>query len=795
MTDRSTYSRWVRRVLYFFPFQLLVLHFKKDHGLLVLWLLLFGFVTQGIGSKYGVPYLFLYPEYFGKVSFWSYAILGFGLGGFITAFNLYSYTMHAYRFPFIATLSRPFLKFNINNALLPVLFVLTYLFCSARVQSEKELLATGEIILNLLGFLLGIGLFLLIALAYFTRTNTDIHKMLGKDAEEHRAPEPMADIIAPMAPVQPKTRLERRRALRWFRMEQRTRKWRVETYLAHPFKVALARTSSHYDKDLLRSVIWQNHINGSIFEVVMVLSFVALGAFSNMRMFEIPAAASTFLLFTMLLMVFSAFNSWFKGWTMSVVIVVVVGLNLLSQRTERFLYDNQAIGLDYQAPPARYDRNTITAFALDTATANKDGRAMEAILEKWRAHNVLLEQAGQKPKLIVINTSGGGLRAMLWTFRCIQYADSLMSGTLMQRTALLTGSSGGAIGAAYYRQLYAASLSNDTIALQDRRYIDDMSGDMLNPLAFSFITNDMFIRYRRVTDGRFSYTLDRGHMFERRLNDMTRSMLTGRLDELADAERKAEVPVLVLSPASVNDGRRLVICPQPVSFLTCVRPGGLVKNEAEAEAVEFRRLFADQDAGRLTLLSALRMGASFPYITPVVSLPSVPAMRVMDSGVRDNYGYRNTIQYLMAMRSWIAENTSGVVMLQIRDTQKDLAVKAVGGSMFSRLLDPVGSVYNNFVRIQDQDYDLMLKQADAWAPFPIEMVDLQLRHDEADEISLSWHLTAIEKTQVLNAIRSTENRTAFARLKELVSGNPALLTQQAPGDTAPSLPLDRQMTR
>ena len=73
----------------------------------MLWLLLFGFVTQSIGSKYGVPYLFLYPEYFGKVSFWSYAILGFGLGGFITAFNLYSYTMHAYRFPFIATLSRP----------------------------------------------------------------------------------------------------------------------------------------------------------------------------------------------------------------------------------------------------------------------------------------------------------------------------------------------------------------------------------------------------------------------------------------------------------------------------------------------------------------------------------------------------------------------------------------------------------------------------------------------------------------------------------------------------------------
>jgi hypothetical protein len=52
------------------------------------------------------------------------------LGGFITAFNLYSYAMHGYRFPFIATIARPFLKFNINNAVIPGLFVLTFLWCS-----------------------------------------------------------------------------------------------------------------------------------------------------------------------------------------------------------------------------------------------------------------------------------------------------------------------------------------------------------------------------------------------------------------------------------------------------------------------------------------------------------------------------------------------------------------------------------------------------------------------------------------------------------------------------------------
>jgi len=520
----------------------------------------------------------------------------------------------------------------------------------------------------------------------------------------------------------------------------------------------------------------------------MVLSFVALGAFSDSPAFEIPAGASAFLLFTMLLMLFSALNSWFKGWTTTVLLGVLLGLNVLSTFHEGFLYDNAATGLDYQAPPASYDRATITGMATDTAAARRDAQNMVAILDRWRTRTAALPGSGPRPKLIVVNTSGGGLRASLWTFRCLQYADSLLNGTLMQRTALLTGSSGGAIGAAYYRQLCEARLRDPQVDPAATLHLDRMSADMLNPLAFSFVTNDMFIRYRRVNDGRFAYTLDRGQVFERRLNELTGSLLRVRLDDLAAREREGRLPVLVLSPTVVNDGRRLVISAQPVSFLTCMEPLGAVHNAPEAEAIEFSRLFNDQQAGRLTLASALRMGASFPYITPMVSLPSEPRMRVMDAGVRDNYGYRNTVAYLHALREWIAANTSGVVILQVRDKQKDLAVRPAAVSVLSRLLDPVGSVYDNFVRIQDQDYDLMLKQADAWADFPIDMVDLQLRHDEADEISLSWHLTAVEKTQVLQTVHSAENRAAFDRLRSLVLDPAPLLTQALPRDSVSGPP-------
>jgi hypothetical protein len=58
-----------RRIIFFFPFQLVFLHLKKNLLLVSFWALLFGFVTQSIAPHYGVAYLFLNPEYMDDVNF------------------------------------------------------------------------------------------------------------------------------------------------------------------------------------------------------------------------------------------------------------------------------------------------------------------------------------------------------------------------------------------------------------------------------------------------------------------------------------------------------------------------------------------------------------------------------------------------------------------------------------------------------------------------------------------------------------------------------------------------------
>src|SRR5690606_12608428 len=175
-------------------------------------------------------------------------------------------------------------------------------------------------------------------------------------------------------------------------------------------------------------------------------------------------------------------------------------------------------------------------------------------------------------------------------------------------------------------------------------------------------------------------------------------------------------------------------------------------------------MFADHAADSLKLSSALRMNATFPYITPVVSLPSDPPMRVMDSGMRDNYGYRVTLSFLHTFKDWLAEHTSGVIILQLRDTQRDLDVRPSGNSLLGRVLDPLGSVYENFVRIQEQDQDYMLKQALGSIGTSVQVIDLELRHSRDEQISLSWHLTALERKRVLWSIESAANQEAFSLL-------------------------------
>ena len=124
------------------------------------------------------------------------------------------------------------------------------------------------------------------------------------------------------------------------------------------------------------------------------------------------------------------------------------------------------------------------------------------------------------------------------------------------------------------------------------------------------------------------------------------------------------------------------------------------------DAVDFAAMFKNENPMNLRLLTALRMNASYPYILPSVWLPSHPVIDVMDAGLRDNYGEETSLRFLNVFKDWIKENTSGVLVIQVRAMQKgSWATPYENGGILNILTKPFSMLQVNWFRLQDYFQD------------------------------------------------------------------------------------------
>jgi hypothetical protein len=171
-------------------------------------------------------------------------------------------------------------------------------------------------------------------------------------------------------------------------------------------------------------------------------------------------------------------------------------------------------------------------------------------------------------------------------------------------------------------------------------------------------------------------------------------------------------------------------------------------------------------------------------------------MEIMDAGLADNFGYTDAIRFLYVFREWISQNTSGVILVSIRDSEKEMPIeKRKGQTIFEKFFNPIGSLYNNWGMLQDISNDNMVEYAAGWFNGHLEVVNFayipqtknweelkkrNLSHKEIqkkeqlDRASLSWHLTKREKESLKRTIYEENNMVSLDRLKTL------LLTQTPP---------------
>ncbi len=731
----------LKKYFQFFPLQLFLLHFKKNQALLLIWIVLFGIITQNVALSFGIPYLFLSPEYLNEVSNLSYFILGFGIGGFFMAFHLYSYLILGPSFPFIATLARPFYKFCINNSFIPLVFLVVLIKNIYQLEYYEDLKSLYNIHFYVLSLIAGVFFFLIFAMLYFRLTNKNSAKFTNQEEN-----------LAKSIFIKPFNYMNLGASV----------KYTPHYYMKSLFVIKQTRTVEHYDKVMFEKVLKQNQFNATLFELIVVFSFIGLGLFQGNDFLLIPAATSIMLLFTLFIMIFSIIYSWLRKWTLAILVILSIFLNYLSYHTETWSLKSYAYGLDYDKNVS-YDLNSLIAIQYNDDLLKSDLSTHIKILRKWKRKAAKV-QGLKKPKLIIINVSGGGLRAALWTFNVMQKLNEAFEGKFMKSTHLITGASGGMLGASYFRELFyqADSLG---INLNDSTYFDQMGEDLLNSLSFAMVTNDLFLRRGTYEFENKTYEADRGVTFESDFNDNTKSILNKSLGYYVHPEKESKIPLVILSPTIVNDGRRLIIGSQPYSFLNGTN---FDHKDVGPENIELIKLFANNSPYDLSFLTALRMNATFPYVLPMINLPTTPEIVVMDAGIRDNYGIKTSLRYIKAMQAWLIENTSGIILLEIRDINKDYGLMSQNNiSIKDRLLRPIGNFYGNYLHAQEYNASELFEFAEK-SNLKIDKISFLLRKDPKDKISLSWHLTEIEKVKINKAFENQTNQKELVKLIHLL---------------------------
>ncbi len=299
------------------------------------------------------------------------------------------------------------------------------------------------------------------------------------------------------------------------------------------------------------------------------------------------------------------------------------------------------------------------------------------------------------PKLVIFGVSGGGIRAAVWTAAVLEGLEDQMPGSetaaaFRDHIRIFTGASGGMLAAA----LYAADFERPPAAKTPEKLSAMLARDSLWRTIQTMIFTDL-----PAIGVPWTSRWDRGRSLEAAWNENTRpyanssdrpnilrrawlhllrkplgpkSPLEKSFADLHDLEAEARRPSLLFSPMLVEDCRRLLITNLEVAALTqalCPSLNHPIANSPppevqSVEALDFFRYFPDAYSS-LHVSTAARMSATFPFVTPGVSLPTDPPRRVVDAGYFDNFGVNLAALWLLANHDAVREYTSGVVLVEV----------------------------------------------------------------------------------------------------------------------------------
>jgi|GEM_PF-3302969 len=385
---------------------------------------------------------------------------------------------------------------------------------------------------------------------------------------------------------------------------------------------------------------------------------------------------------------------------------------------------NAAVRYRYRYPNISYppQRTAVDPLVSDSAA-----------LSSWLAH----QQAG-KPKLIVIATSGGGIRAAVWTSVVLHDLASLPD--FMSHVRIITGASGGMVGAA---DVVASGGATSKLETEDS--LDDVARSLV---------------LRDVPKLVLPFAIpDRGVALERRWEELSPA-LKQPIGALAAHEADGTRPSLIFTPTIVENGRRLLISNLDLRALTFDQVG----DETGRTSVQLFDILPSVRA-QMHIATAARMSASFPYVSPASELPLEPRRHFVDAGYWDNYGVATATAWIRLHRQEIVDKNIDVALVQLRDTPERIhagdgnhPATDVATVFFSELIGPIegalgviftGSIYRN---------DHLIAQLEEIVPGHVSVFTFE--NGEDVQQPLSWALTKKQREKICKSLEGVAGERA-----------------------------------
>jgi hypothetical protein len=282
------------------------------------------------------------------------------------------------------------------------------------------------------------------------------------------------------------------------------------------------------------------------------------------------------------------------------------------------------------------DRHTAALFAQADPPAV---RTLGSALGDWAARLVKLPETDHR--VFLVASEGGGIRSAYWTARVLaELHDQSPPLYFDQRTVVLSGVSGGAVGEAVYRAcLRELGLQAHVTECVKSR----LAGlDALSPLIGSFMFEDVFARLLPLDA--MSICNQPGCGFLSRALGFEREWMR-QLPKLAEpiGNWQEGIPELMLNSTEVESGNRVVF-----SGLR------LPSQDIPASVDAVRRL-----RGQVSSITAAHAAARFPFINPLAELRPGKGSKdegrlvghLADGGYHDNSGAESLTDVWRVLRT------------------------------------------------------------------------------------------------------------------------------------------------